>query len=42
LFGLGKDRAAKRVEIQWPSGALQQLRDVAADRYVTVEEPAVP
>ncbi|HYW45402.1 MAG TPA: CRTAC1 family protein [Bryobacteraceae bacterium] len=42
FFGLGKDRAAKRVEIQWPSGALQQLRDVAADRYVTVEEPAVP
>ena len=38
-FGLGSDPHAKTVEIRWPSGILQKLNDVAADRYVTVEEP---
>jgi hypothetical protein len=39
-FGLGKDAAAKFVEIRWPSGVVQKLEHVPADRYVTVEEPA--
>ena len=39
-FGLGKDRAADLVEIRWPSGVVQQLRDVAGDRIVSVREPA--
>ena len=39
FFGLGKDRSARMVEIRWPSGTVQQLKDVAADRYVDVEEP---
>lgn len=39
-FGLGMDSAAKTVEIRWPSGIVQTLRDVTGDRYVTVNEPA--
>ena len=38
-FGLSGDRAARLVEIQWPGGTVQRLRDVAANRYVSVEEP---
>jgi len=37
-FGLGKDSVADLVEIRWPSGVVQALRDVAADRVVRVTE----
>ena len=30
----------KEIEIVWPSGIRQVLRDVAADRIVTVTEPS--
>jgi hypothetical protein len=39
-FGLGKDAAAQTVEIYWPSGIVQTLKDVKGDRYVTVDESA--
>jgi len=39
-FGLGQDVMADMVEIRWPSGVLQQLREVAADRIVAVREPS--
>jgi enediyne biosynthesis protein E4 len=39
-FGLGANAAAKEIEIAWPSGVKQVLQDVAADRVVTVSEPA--
>ncbi|HEY0796079.1 MAG TPA: CRTAC1 family protein [Acidisarcina sp.] len=39
-FGLGVDTRASAVEIRWPSGVVQILKDVAADRVVTVKEPA--
>jgi hypothetical protein len=38
-FGLGPDKTADLVEIRWPSGIVQQLKDVAADRLVKVKEP---
>jgi hypothetical protein len=38
-FGLGANAAAKEIQITWPSGIRQVLRDVAADRVVTVTEP---
>ena len=38
-FGLGASRAAKEIQITWPSGIQQVLHDVAADRVVTVTEP---
>jgi hypothetical protein len=38
-FGLGAEKTAQLVEILWPSGIHQQLKDVAADRIVHVTEP---
>jgi hypothetical protein len=38
-FGLGGARSAREIEIAWPSGTRQVLRDVAADRQVVVTEP---
>lgn len=38
-FGLGPDPSASSVEIRWPSGTIQTLKDVAADRVVRVVEP---
>lgn len=38
-FGLGEQAAAKLIQIRWPSGQVQELRDVAADRVVSVREP---
>jgi hypothetical protein len=37
-FGLGSAKTAKLVEIEWPSGIRQKLKNLAADRCVTVEE----
>ena len=39
-FGLGPDSHADVIEIHWPSGAVQTLRDVAGDRILKVTEPA--
>ncbi|KAA6462022.1 CRTAC1 family protein [Acidobacteria bacterium AB60] len=39
-FGLGNSRLIREIEIRWPSGAIQTLRDVTADRLLTVTEPA--
>jgi enediyne biosynthesis protein E4 len=38
-FGLGADATADLIEIRWPSGTLQQLKSVKADRVVHVREP---
>jgi hypothetical protein len=38
-FGLGPDKRADLVEITWPSGTLQSLRDVDGDRVLKVKEP---
>jgi hypothetical protein len=38
-FGLGKEAVAKFIEIRWPSGQAQQLRNVRADRILNVREP---
>ena len=37
-FGLGAETRAQTVEITWPSGIVQKLEDVAADRIVKVTE----
>jgi len=39
-FGLGPDTKADLIEIHWPSGIVQTLQDVAADRVLKVTEPA--
>ncbi len=37
-FGLGANAKASLVEIRWPSGIVQRLRDVPANRVVRVTE----
>jgi hypothetical protein len=39
-FGLGKDATVQRIEIRWPSGILQTLKDVRADQILQIDEPA--
>ncbi len=39
-FGLGKDASADLVEVHWPSGIVQTLKNVEADRVVVVKEAA--
>ena len=39
-FGLGKEQVVRSVEIRWPSGKVQVLKDVEVDQIVKVEEPA--
>jgi hypothetical protein len=38
-FGLGAQTSATTVEIHWPSGIVQTLKNVEADRILTVDEP---
>jgi hypothetical protein len=38
-FGLGSAKAVDEIEIRWPSGTLQTLKNVPADRIVKVMEP---
>jgi hypothetical protein len=38
-FGLGSAKQADLVEIRWPSGIVQSLKDIPADRVVKVKEP---
>jgi len=37
-FGLGRDKAAKLIEIAWPSGRVQKLENAEADQFLTVHE----
>ena len=41
-FGLGQDTTAQRIEIRWPSGIRQTLKDIAADQILLINEPATP
>jgi hypothetical protein len=43
-FGLGAESVATKVEITWPSGTVQTLEDVKADRilHVTEQDSATP
>jgi hypothetical protein len=38
-FGLGADTVASLVEIRWPSGTVQVLKDVKAGQVLKVREP---
>ena len=37
-FGLGANPQTSEVEVQWPSGQVDRLQNVAADRIITVQE----
>ncbi len=38
-FGLGSEERIASIEIRWPSGVVQELRDIRADQILNVEEP---
>ena len=38
-FGLGPETKAAAVEIRWPGGGTRTVKDVAADRILTISEP---
>jgi enediyne biosynthesis protein E4 len=38
-FGLGANASADFAEIHWPSGIVQQMKDVAGDQVLLVKEP---
>ncbi len=38
-FGLGAESVVRELEVRWPSGKTQKLKDVATDRVLTVREP---
>ncbi len=40
LVGLGSESSAKRVEIRWPSGAVQTFDDVKSRQILVATEPA--
>jgi hypothetical protein len=37
-FGLGDAESVERLTIRWPSGVVQELRDLRGDRHIMVEE----
>ncbi len=37
-FGLGQHDRVDRVEVRWPSGAVDVIKDVEVDRLITIEE----
>jgi hypothetical protein len=37
-FGLGTETSAQMIEIRWPSGIMQTLKDVHADQVVNIDE----
>lgn len=38
-FGLGKNARVREVEVTWPSGKIQRVPGIAADRVLLLEEP---
>jgi hypothetical protein len=38
LFGLGGARRIDLLEIRWPSGVIERIRDCEADRILLVKE----
>jgi hypothetical protein len=39
-FGLGSDTAVRRIRIEWPGGAVEEIADPKADQILRVEEKA--
>ena len=37
-FGLAHDRAVRRLSIEWPSGVRQEFKNVAVNRFLTIDE----
>jgi hypothetical protein len=38
-FGLGRENSAESLEIRWPSGIVQTLKNITADQILQIDEP---
>jgi len=38
-FGLGSESVVQRIEIRWPSGIRQTVKDISADQVLQIDEP---
>ena len=38
-FGLGRQTQAERITLTWPGGVKQELRNIAADQVLSIQEP---
>jgi hypothetical protein len=38
-FGVGHDAKVTQLQIEWPSGAKQQLKDISVNQFLKIEEP---
>ena len=38
-FGVGQDTKVTQLQIEWPSGAKQQLSNISVNQFLTIEEP---
>jgi hypothetical protein len=38
-FGLGDETKVSSIEIRWPSGIRQVLKDIKADQVLKIDEP---
>jgi hypothetical protein len=38
-FGVGHDTKVTQLQIEWPSGAKQQLTNISVNQFLTIEEP---
>ena len=38
-FGLGVESVVKEIDIRWPSGIRQTLREIQSDQLLRVDEP---
>ena len=38
-FGVGQDTKVTQLQVEWPSGAKQQLTDISVNQFLKIEEP---
>src|SRR6266581_3499701 len=41
-FGIGKESSVESIEIRWPSGIVQALKNIPADQVLQIDEPLAP
>ena len=41
-FGIGKESSVESIEIRWPSGIVQTLKNIPADQVLQIDEPVAP
>jgi hypothetical protein len=39
-FGLGKDDVVRQIQVRWPSGIVQTLKDLRANQVLQIDEPS--